>query len=240
MFPMPVTIHEQLELATDRFGEREVIRAGDDTWSFRQLDDVSNAFARHLTEQGVRPGDRVAVMSANRVEFIVAVEAVSKLGAASVLLSPAWKATEVGHALDLTGPVHAVADGDPASLLAELLGGAHVTDLDDATRDPFDYSPTRSETNPVPVDAEAILVFSSGTTGLPKAVRHTHRTMGHATAHWCERSGSAPMTASRWRRHRRTFWDCSTSWPPSRPVPPSGCTGASTSTRCCTGLRPRK
>ena len=48
--------------------------------------------------------------------------AVSKLGAAAVLLSPAWKSTEVHHALELTGPVHAVADGEAASLLAESLG----------------------------------------------------------------------------------------------------------------------
>ena len=38
-------------------------------------------------------------MTTNRVEFIVAVEAVSKLGAASVLISPAWKAAEVGPAV---------------------------------------------------------------------------------------------------------------------------------------------
>ena len=53
-------------------------------------------------------------MTANRPEFVVAVHGLSKLGAAAVLLSPAWKAAEVGHALDLTGPVHAVADGEPA------------------------------------------------------------------------------------------------------------------------------
>src|ERR1700678_2549744 len=107
MFPMPLAIHEQLERAADRLGERAAIWAGETSWSFRQLDDASNAFARHLVERGVGPGHRVAVMTANRVELIVAVEAVSKIGAASVLLSPAWKAAEVAHALELTGPVHA-------------------------------------------------------------------------------------------------------------------------------------
>ena len=35
-------------------------------------------------------------------------------------------------------------------------------------------------------------MFSSGTTGLPKAVRHTHRSIGHATAHWCRTLGLGP------------------------------------------------
>ena len=98
------------------------MRAGDASWSFRDLDELSNAFARHLSGRGVGAGDRVAVMMANRVEFITTVYAVSKLGAASVLLSPAWKSTEVGHALELTGPVHAVADAEAAALLAGTLG----------------------------------------------------------------------------------------------------------------------
>ena len=192
MFPMPATFHTQLQRAADRFGDRDAIWAGEERWSFRQLDQRSNSFARHLMAQGVSAGDRVAIMTANRVEFIMAVHAISQLGAATVLLSPAWKAAEVRHALALTGPVHAVADGDTIGVLAEAGGGGFVTDLDDRASDPFDYSAARLDSPPVEVVSEAVLVFSSGTTGLPKAVRHTHQTMGHATAHWCTVLGLGP------------------------------------------------
>ena len=189
---MPVTIHEQLQRAADRFGDRDAIWAGDARWSFRQLEERSNSFARHLGAQGVSAGDRVAIMTANRAEFIVAVHAISQLGAATVLLSPAWKAAEVQHALRLTRPVHAVADGDTADLLAQTGGAGFVTDLDDRSIDPFDYSRVRPEATAVDLGGEAILVFSSGTTGLPKAVRHTHESMGHATTHWCAVLGLGP------------------------------------------------
>ncbi|HJR24963.1 MAG TPA: AMP-binding protein, partial [Acidimicrobiales bacterium] len=112
-------VHRALERAAERLGERDAVLSDDDRLSFAELDARSNAFARHLAGLGVGRGSRVAVMLTNRPEFVVAVNAISKLGGAAVLLSPAWKALEVGHAVDLTGVRHAVADDPGASVLGE-------------------------------------------------------------------------------------------------------------------------
>jgi len=186
-------LHQALELAAAQFGDRDAVLAGDDRWSYRQLDQLSAAFAQHLASCGVNHGDRVAVMMSNRVEFVVAVNAISRLGAAAVLLSPAWKATEVGHAVALTAPVHAVTDGEGTGVLARFLGADHVSDLDTPEVRAVLAAPPSEPTSTRPLEVldtdDAVLVFSSGTTGLPKAVRHTHRSMGHATDHWVEALG---------------------------------------------------
>jgi long-chain acyl-CoA synthetase len=187
-------MHRGLERAAGRFSERDAVLFGDERWSFADLDARSNSFARHLAARGVNAGERVAMMVANRPEFVIAVNGISKLGAAAVLFSPAWKAFEVDHALRLTEPTHALADGDAAPLLVERLGRDSVTDLDEASL--LDVALTHDRTPLASVHVrdtdESVLVFSSGTTGLPKAVRHTHRSIGCATTHWCDALGLGP------------------------------------------------
>ena len=121
MFPMvAAAMHRDLERAADRFG------SGPPCWPATIAGPSANSTSAATPSPATSPpgacgaGDRVALMTTNRVEFVIAVYAVSKLGAAAVLLSPAWKSTEVRHALELTAPVHAVADGDAASLLADV------------------------------------------------------------------------------------------------------------------------
>ena len=64
-----------------------------------ELDTLIAGFAAELADRGVRPGDRVALMSSNRPEFVMALYGIWRAGAAVVLLSPAWKHHEVAHAL---------------------------------------------------------------------------------------------------------------------------------------------
>jgi long-chain acyl-CoA synthetase len=102
-----------------------------------------------------------------------------QLGASVVMVSPAWKATEIQHAGGIVGPDLAVGDEAGCSALAAALPSVPVIPLDRKL-------PASGEPGPVvdDPDADAVLVFSSGTTGLPKAVRHTHHSMGHAVEHW--------------------------------------------------------
>ncbi|HEV3274581.1 MAG TPA: AMP-binding protein, partial [Candidatus Dormibacteraeota bacterium] len=178
-------MHFGLESAAVQFPDHPGVVAGDDVWTYAELQRASNAAARHLAVQGVGPGDRLALMTSNRPEFVVVVHAASMLGAVPVLLNAAWKALEVETALALTAPRYSVADGDGVVLLAEGLGAERVLDLDADSARIVD----RTSNDPPPdytaaEDDDAVFVFSSGTTDRPKAVRHTHRSMVLAMTHW--------------------------------------------------------
>jgi long-chain acyl-CoA synthetase len=142
--------------------------------SLPELDALADGLATTLTKKGVTAGQRVAVMSSNRPEFVAALLAIWRLGATAALMSPAWKRDEVDHALALTDPAHAVGDHP---VLAGLMPMLHLDEP---------IAPGEPVSGSLPPRADAALVFSSGTTGLPKAVRHTHAGLDEAVRHWRE------------------------------------------------------
>jgi long-chain acyl-CoA synthetase len=137
-----------------------------------EIDALTSGMATELEQRGVRAGERVALMSSNRPEFVVAMRAIWGLGAAVVLLSTSWKRAEVEHALALTRPTHAVGDNP---VLADLMPMLHLDEP---------VTPGLREFGVPDPASDALFVFSSGTTGMPKAVRHTHGAFAAAVAHW--------------------------------------------------------
>lgn len=141
-------------------------------FSVPELDALADGWAAALAKDGVTAGHRVAVMASNRPEFLAVVLAIWRLAAAAVLISPAWKRDEVDHALALTNPGHAVGDHP---VLAGLMPMLHLDEP---------VAPAEPTAGAPPPASDAALVFSSGTTGLPKAVRHTHASLDEAVRHW--------------------------------------------------------
>jgi acyl-CoA synthetase (AMP-forming)/AMP-acid ligase II len=137
-----------------------------------EIEALTSGMATTLEQRGVGAGGRVALMSSNRPEFVVAMRAIWGLGAAVVLVSSSWKRAEVEHALALTSPTHAVGDNQ---VLADLMPMLHLDEPVTPGLREFD------EPDPA---SDALFVFSSGTTGMPKAVRHTHGAFAAAVAHW--------------------------------------------------------
>ncbi|MDT5212629.1 MAG: long-chain acyl-CoA synthetase [Mycobacterium sp.] len=144
----------------------------DRQYTLAELDGLTSGMAIMFEQRGVRSGDRVALMSSNRPEFVIAMRAAWRLGAAVVLLSPAWKRGEVQHALALTRPSYAVGDHP---VLADAMPMLHLDEP---------VTPSNREFGAPDPGADALFVFSSGTTGTPKAARHTHRAFAVAVAHW--------------------------------------------------------
>jgi len=188
----PIPFHRILEEAADRFEDRVALLYEEQRISFRELDDQSNAFAQALRERGVVPGDRIALYAANRPEWIAALYGIHKAAASAVLISSALKEREVEHAVELASPTCFVTDRAGSEVTEALRLSKGAICLDDPAATGLASFKTLVETHSTqrlnlaidPEEAEAALFFSSGTTGLPKAVRHLHRSLVVAGLQW--------------------------------------------------------
>ena len=133
-----------------------------------------------LRERGVRPGDRVILIGANSPAWVASFYAITSIGAVAVLGNSWWSEEELRHAVDLTGPVLALADakrseripaGVPAILLEALSEQVFEPPTDQAESASIEGAGSVHEDDP------AVVLFTSGTTGLPKGAILSHRSL---------------------------------------------------------------
>lgn len=141
----------------------------DTALTYRQLDTASNQLAHLLADHGVGPGDVVALLLPRSSQAIVAILSVLKTGAAYLPIDPAHPPARIAFLLEDTNPAVALSSSELAHRLDRQ--NLRVVDVDHpaiATR------PDTALPAPAP-DNLAYVLYTSGTTGVPKGVAITHR-----------------------------------------------------------------
>ncbi|HEX4163475.1 MAG TPA: AMP-binding protein [Acidimicrobiales bacterium] len=123
-----------------------------------------------LAGRGVVPGARVVWCARARLDAVEALLAVLRAGAVLVPVNPASTPAEIDHFVRDAGPTVAIAD-DPAAF------GSSVPTL--SVAELFDTAPADGAYSPpeVRVSDDALIVYTSGTTGRPKGAVHTHASL---------------------------------------------------------------
>ena len=171
--------------------------------TYRQVDALVDRVSRGLARRGLQPGDRVAVLSPPRPEYLILMMGISRAGGIYVGLNPRYTPAEVAQVLTRVGPrlVASIGqfDGRASETLfsqaGELVRVPELLYFSSAAQcaDAFDSAagPQLAPACPVPddrtaaaLDRTASIVFTSGTTGQPKAAMLTHR--GLLRAAWVQ------------------------------------------------------
>jgi crotonobetaine/carnitine-CoA ligase len=185
-----------------RIGDRPFLHWAGRTYSYAELDELTNRYANAFAELGVGRGDHVAMMMANSPEFLWTLWGLGKLGAVAVPLNTAAKGELLRYFLDqsdstvlcvdadLVGRAAAVLPNTPDVRTVVLHGSpeADAPALPDGVRvvdmtgfDQADPQPPRLA-EPVKAEDPHLILYTSGTTGPSKGAISPH-SQGHAVGH---------------------------------------------------------
>jgi acyl-CoA synthetase (AMP-forming)/AMP-acid ligase II len=172
----------------------------------RQVASVAAALRQRF---GVGPGDRVAILAANRPEWIVTFWAAVSLGAIAVALNGWWAGAEIAHGLEDAEPRLLVGD---APRLARLAGRRLALPVVEMERDfaaLAGFAPDAALPDvPLAEDDPAVILYTSGTTGRARGAVHTHRNVG------------AYLRLGAFHGARLLLWLAARGVPPPPPLPP--------------------
>jgi acyl-CoA synthetase (AMP-forming)/AMP-acid ligase II len=184
------SIGSVIERHAERTPQATALVFEDRRWSYAEFNAWANRVARALKERGVAPGDSVALLMENRAELLAAVAGVLKLGAIAGMLNHHQRGDVLAHSIRLT-EARAIVVGEECRAALESTqfhpGADHEVNWlwDGEQPPPAGYEDLRAlaagqgdgnlpETATIPLRRPCFYVFTSGTTGMPKASVMTH------------------------------------------------------------------
>ena len=200
----PKTVGDMFLATVAQSPMAEAIVDGDRRFSYRELGRRVHALAASLSHQGLRKGDRLALILGNRSEFVETILACALLGAVAVPIGTRLQRQEVEYIVNHSGAcmlVHEALVHEALPAPSEMPGirtrfaiGASlpgVTDFDAL----FD-APAEAVEAVVQEDDLFLIAYTSGTTGKPKGAMVTHLSAIHACLNWSRSMGvEGPETA---------------------------------------------
>ena len=190
------TLADRLEQQVDRYAERDFLVYGDQRFSYREVDERANQYANAFLARGIRPGNVCAMAMENRPDFFFCWFGLTKIGAVTAFINYHLNGKALLHALQSTS-AKAVIIGE------ECLGGFLdteqtadyprwlVTDIekpqdrstlpvsldqqfDDEVLNAARTRPDAALRAGIKAEDDMLYIFTSGTTGLPKAAKYSH------------------------------------------------------------------
>ena len=194
----PLTLGRLIERNARKFGQRPAILYQDRSLTWREFDGWANQVARYLTAEGLQKGDAIAVFLENRPELLAVVAGAAKIGVACAMLNTSQKGKVLTHSIQLIEPKMVIVGQELIGAFDDIKDTLNINHphpfqfLADAnTLSMFGEAPEgyanmaanvsahRSNTlhipNPPTMGDTAVYLFTSGTTGLPKAAPGSHR-----------------------------------------------------------------
>lgn len=174
---------ELMEPAPTAYYRREI------TWNV--FNEKANRFANLLLERGIQKGDKVGILLMNCLEWLPIYFGVLKTGALAVPLNFRYSADEIKYCVELAevdilvfgpefiGRVEEIADDISRGRLLYYVGEGCPGFAEDYTMNAGNCS-SQSPKIDINDDDYAAIYFSSGTTGFPKAILHTHQSLMHS------------------------------------------------------------
>jgi fatty-acyl-CoA synthase len=170
-----------------RAPERPALLSKAGTFSYRQLAERVNRYARWAQSAGIEVGDTVCLLMPSRPDYIAAWLGISRVGGVAALINTKLIGPSLAHCINVADAGHVIVGADLADVFATAVphlnrapkvwmhggdtGGANETALDKLDASPLSAAERRGVT----IGHRALLIYTSGTTGLPKAASVSHR-----------------------------------------------------------------